>query len=174
MEKTLSVYPDMDGFHVFSKLYELGPYAVGIADFCIPWNKLQGVIDNRWQPKPAEGSATVQIMELEEIPEGSMEIADRVVIGDGGESSLILFNGEARDVSVWTVYLGDRFYPDAELFYCGQIRDAALQISLLMPGDLPNTMLRYNDTDGEHEYLIALSGADGSMILQKNDFIVQG
>ena len=43
-----------------------------------------------------------------------------------------------------------------------------------MPGDLPNTMLRYNDTDGEHEYLIALSGADGSMILQKNDFIVQG
>ena len=62
----------------------------------------------------------------------------------------------------------DRFVPQVQLFHCGSLRDCALQLALLFPGDLPNTMLRYRDGAGEHEYLITLSGEDGSILLVGN------
>ena len=105
-----------------------------------------------------------------------MDIVDQIVIGDGGEYGLVVFYGDARDVSIWTAYLGAEFhfYADQELFFCDRLCDCALQLALLLPGDLPNTMLRYRDSEGEHEYMIGLSGEDGRIILTENTAISQG
>ena len=60
------------------------------------------------------------------------------------------------------------------MFFCGSLKDAALQVSLEIPGDLPNAMLKYTDADGEHEYLIELSGENGDLVLVENNVQAQG
>lgn len=163
-----SWYPDEDGFHLFSELYELGPYAAGITDFVIPYDSLIGLLDPRWIPKPADTEVSVKVLPLSGLEEGSMEIVDRIAVGDGGEAFLITFDGTARNVEICTAYFADRFYEDEGLFFCGELQNCALQLALLFPGDMPNTMLRYRDSAGMHEYMIALSGKDGSIILAEN------
>ena len=125
-------------------------------------------------PRSVTASGTVKLMELDTVPDGSLEIADRVVVGDGGEALLLAVEGEVKDFSLWAVTFTDRFYTAGELFFCGSLRNCAIQLSLLMPGDLPNTLLRYRDAAGEHEYLIAQSGENGSFILTGNQISVQG
>lgn len=124
--------------------------------------------------KEAAGKASVSIRPLNAVPEDRIEIVDRVVVGDGGEASLLLFSGTALDVEICTAVFTDRFYPDRQIFACPELSDCALQLALLFPGDLPDTMLRYRDSEGEHELLIGLSGRDGSIILTENTFTLQG
>ena len=163
-----SWYPGVYGFCVFSDLYELGSYAAGITEFIIPYDCISDLIDVKWIPEAVDQNATVSIHALSEIPEGSIEIVDSVVIGEGGEASLLSFQGTARDISIWTGYFEDRFYADSELFYCGSLNNSALQLAMMIPGDLPNVLLRYRDGNGDHEYLITISGRDGSYVLIEN------
>ncbi len=125
-------------------------------------------------PRQTAVTGEVKLIPLDEVPDGSIEIADQVVIGDGGETLLLAVDGEVKDFSIQSVTFTDRFYTEGELFFCGSLRNCAIQISLLMPGDLPNTMIQYTDAAGEHQYLIGMSGEDGSFILMKNQFAVQG
>lgn len=125
-------------------------------------------------PRPAAVSGKIELLELESIPDGRLEIADRVVVGDGGEALLLRVDGEVKDFSLWTVTFTDRFDTEGELFFCGSLRNCAIQLSLLIQDDLPSTMLRYRDATGEHEYLIAQSGENGSYILTENRVSAQG
>ena len=165
-----SWYPGRDAFYVFSTLYELGPYAAGIAEFAIPYESLAGILDERWIPRQAEEEAELKIVPVAEVPEGSVEIADLLVIGEGGEACLLKCEGELTDLEIQRCSLGyeNRFYADRDLYYCGHLKDAAIQLALLMQGDLPDTMIRYRDRNGEHELLISLSGENGSWLLTEN------
>ncbi len=165
-----SWYPGRDAFYVFSTLYELGPYAAGITEFAIPYENLKGILDERWIPRQTEEEARLRIDPVTDVPEGSVEIADLLVIGEGGETTLLICEGELTDLEVSTCSTGydNRFYPDRELYYCGRIKNAAIQMALLMQGDLPDTMIRYRDGNGEHELLISLSGENGSYLLTEN------
>lgn len=98
----------------------------------------------------------------------NVEIVDQVVIGDGGEACLLVFSGTALDVQICSVSFADSFAVDQQLFYCGELSDCALQMALLFPGDLPSTMLRWRDSEGEHEYLVMLSGEDGHIFLSEH------
>ena len=165
-----SWYPGHDAFYVFSTLYELGPYAAGIAEFAIPYESLEGILDERWIPRHTEEEAGLRIVPMAEVPEGSVEIADLLVLGDGGEAFLLICEGELTDLQIQTCSIGyeDRFYPDRNLYYCGRLKNAAIQLALLMQGDLPDSMIRYRDRNGEHELLICMSGEDGSYFLTEN------
>lgn len=165
-----SWYPGQDAFHVFSTLYELGPYAAGIADFAIPYESLADLLDERWIPRRTEEEAKLRIVPMAEVPEGSVEIADLLVIGEGGEACLLVCEGELTDLRIETCSIGweNRFYSDRELYYCGRLKDAAIQLALLMQGDLPDSMIRYRDRNGEHELLISMSGEDGRFLLIQN------
>ena len=169
-----SWYPGEDGFHLFSEIYELGPYAAGIAQFVIPYDNLASVMDARWIPQTAALTAELEFLSMDMVPEGSVEIADRVAIGDSGDAWLLFCQGEAQNLSLWTGSFVDSFFPESEVFFCGSLKDAALQVSLEIPGDLPNAMLRYTDADGEHEYLISMSGENGNLVLSENNIELQG
>ena len=169
-----SWYPGEDGFHLFSEIYELGPYAAGIAQFVIPYEKLASVMDARWTPQAAVLTAELEFLSMDMVPEGSVEIADRVIVGETGDAWLLFCQGEARDLSIWTGSFVDSFFPESEVFFCGSLKDAALQVALEIPGDLPNAMLRYTDADGEHEFLISMSGENGNLILSENRVELQG
>ncbi|MBR3175266.1 MAG: DUF3298 domain-containing protein, partial [Oscillospiraceae bacterium] len=169
-----SWYPAAEGFVVFSDIYELGPYAAGITEFAIPYENLADVLDARWIPQPATLTAEVEPLSMDMVPEGSLDIADRVIVGEGGEPWLLFCQGEAKDFSIWTGSFSESFFPEGEVFFCGSLKDAALQVAVEFPGDLPTTMLRYTDLDGMHEYLIELSGENGNVVLVENTAQAQG
>lgn len=127
--------------------------------------RLYTAFNSRWSEKPAAGEAAVTIRPMGELPADGAEIVDRVVIGDGGEAYLLSFSGTALDVEICGVTFKDRFNVDQQLFYCSELSNCALQLALLFPGDLPNTMLRWRDSAGEHEKLVTLSGEDGHIFL---------
>ena len=164
-----SWYPDENGFNVFSDIYELGPYAAGITEFVIPYENLATALDARWVPQAPTLTAEVEPLSMDMVPEGSLDIADRVIVGEGGDPWLLFCQGEAKDLSIWTGTFSDSFFAESEVFFCGSLKDAALQVSVEFPGDLPTTMLRYTDLDGVHEYLIELSGENGDLVLVENN-----
>ena len=129
--------------------------------------QLYTAVDSRWAESIASGEAAVTIRTMDELQEDSIEIVDQVVIGDGGEAYLLAFSGTALDVQICSVTFTDRFTVEQQLFCCGELSNCALQLALLFPGDLPNTMLRYRDSAGEHEYLVTLSGEDGHIFLSE-------
>ena len=169
-----SWYPAAEGFVIFSDIYELGPYAAGITEFAIPYENLADVLDARWIPQPATLTAEVEPLSMDMVPEGSLDIADRVIVGEGGEPWLLFCQGEAKDFSIWTGSFSESFFPEGEVFFCGSLKDAALQVAVEFPGDLPTTMLRYTDLDAVHEYLIELSGENGNVVLVENTAQAQG
>ena len=169
-----SWYPAAEGFVIFSDIYELGPYAAGITEFAIPYENLADVLDARWIPQPATLTAEVEPLSMDMVPEGSLDIADRVIVGESGEPWLLFCQGEAKDFSIWTGSFSESFFPEGEVFFCGSLKDAALQVAVEFPGDLPTTMLRYTDLDGMHEYLIELSGENGNVVLVENTPQAQG
>ena len=131
-------------------------------------DQLYPSVNSRWPEAAAAGAADVTIRPMDEQPADGVEIVDQVVIGDGGEAYLLTFSGTALDVQICSVTFTDRFTADQQLFYCDELSDCALQLALLFPGDLPNTMLRWRDSAGEHEVLVTLSGEDGHIFLSTN------
>ena len=129
---------------------------------------LYTALNSRWTETAAEGTAAVTIRTMDELIGENVEIVDQVVIGDGGEACLLVFSGTALDVQICSVSFADSFAVDQQLFYCGELSDCALQMALLFPGDLPSTMLRWRDSEGEHEYLVMLSGEDGHIFLSEH------
>ena len=161
-----SWYPGQDAFHLFSDIYELGPYASGMTDFPIPYEHISDLLDARWIPQQSEEEAKLRLVPVAEVPEGSVEIADLLVIGDGGEAFLLACEGRLTDLRIQTCsWYEDRVYPEKEIYYCGRLTDAAIQLALMMEGDLPGHMINYCDAKGEHTLLIGMSGEDGSFLL---------
>ncbi|MCR5135755.1 MAG: DUF3298 and DUF4163 domain-containing protein [Oscillospiraceae bacterium] len=161
-----SWYLDGDGIRIFSTIYELGPYAAGIAEFAIPYDRLSDVLDSRWLPETAEGSAKLSLLSAEEVPEGRLEIVDSVSTGADGVTALLYCEGRAEDVTVERVeWMGDYLTADEQLWYCAMLQDSAVQLELTFPGDLPSVEIRYRDASGEHALLVSLSGQDGSLLL---------
>ncbi|MBR0160101.1 MAG: hypothetical protein IJQ02_02240 [Oscillospiraceae bacterium] len=164
-----------DAFSVSSDLYELGSYAAGITTFRIPYESLSEIPGmDRWIPQNTDETGTVRIAQLSDVPDGSVEIVDRVVIGEGGETFLLVADGCVKDFRIRSAYYGDRFYPERELYYCGSLRDAAVQLALLLPEEMPDTMVSYRDASGEHEYVISYSAAEGTAVLTENEVAVFG
>lgn len=169
-----SWYPDDDGLILYSDTYELASYAAGMINFAIPYERLEDCLDTRWLPASPAGTASFSLRPLTEQNEGSVEIIDLLTLGEAGERCLLVCEGNASAVEIKSVYFVDRFYPGPQLWYCGSLRNAALQMEILFPGDLPNCMLCYRDAEGEHELLISQSGYDGSLQLVENSFSAQG
>ena len=169
-------YPAENGLLLFSDTYELASYAAGSIEFLIPYERLADCLDARWLPKEPAGTASFSILPLTDQTEGGVEIVDRLIIGndDSGASCLLLCEGSATDMSIESVYFVDRFYPERQMWYCSSFRNAALQMVILFPGDLPNCMLSYRDAEGRHELLISQSGYDGSLQLIENSYSAQG
>ena len=161
-----SWYPGTEGFSLTSQLYELGPYASGTTDFLIPYERISDVLDSRWLPEKASEQAELSLLPVASVPEGKLEIVDSVSMGEGGMEVLLYCEGCCRDLSLETVeWMGDYVLPVEQLWYCGSLRNAALQLGLVFPGDLPSLMIRYTDSTGGHELLVSLSGKDGGPLL---------
>ena len=172
-----SWYFDREGMVIVSSLYELGPYAVGITEFFIPYSSLESIVDSRWL-FPSEhrgGKGKLEVTTLEELEGGETAIVDKLSINPEGEELCILVDGRIYDVSVSTVYYVDRFYEDVQLWYASCLADCALQLQVIVPEGLPNLQITYYTADGvRHGKLLSQNGADGSYLLVDDDIEAVG
>lgn len=167
-----SWYLGQDGLVLFSSLYELGPYASGIAEFTIPYEDLKTVMDERWFPPERQGSGELSVQAMSEVPDGSVEIVDRAVVDEGGGEVCLLVSGTVYDLSLSRVYYSDdlsEFYQDRLIWHTSSLTDAALQIAVIVPDAIPNLHIAYRTADGEvHGLLLSQSGMDGSYFLMED------
>lgn len=165
---------DNEGMIIFSSSEELGPHAAGIAEFKIPYEKLQGKIDDRFIPAEKSGDARFKAAAVGDM-KGDTEIIDKLKVDENGAELCLIAEGNVYDVRIVTVSYSDKFYEMDELWYCSEMAGTALQIQTNIPDGIPNLMLKYRTSDGEeHRFLISQSGKDGRFILSSDDIEVKG
>ncbi len=169
-------YFDRDGLVIFSTLYELGPYAAGIAEFPIPYEKLAGKIDARYLfPAERSGNGRVLVDELSAVDGGSLEIVDKITAHEDGTQLCLTVEGLVYDVSISRVYYVDRFYENEQLWCASSLQDCAVQLQAVVPDGLPNLLITYYTGDGvRHGKLLSQSGQDGSFMLVDDDIQAVG
>lgn len=170
-----SWYLGQDGIVIFSDIYELGPYAAGITEFTVPYSELEGILDEKWLPTEKSGEGSFVIKRQEDISDGSVQVIDRVVADEEGDSICLVAEGVVYDVRLSQVTYADRFYETAQLWACSYMKDCLLQLELLIPEGMPAHMLSYTDGEGvRHSLLITVNGADGELMLAEDDIHAVG
>ena len=166
-----SWYFTKEGLVIFSDAYELTDYDYGPVALCVPYEKLEGVIDARWMPKTAQGSAAFRVIAQDEMQNGSTEIVDKLTVDSEGAELYLASEGTARDVHITGVEYSGAFYETGLKWYCSCMEDSALQLVAAMPEGTPRLKLSWTDADGEHSALISRSGEDGGYALASEDEI---
>ena len=169
-------YFDREGLVIFSTLYELAPYAAGITEFPIPYEKLAGKIDGRYLfPVERSGNGRVLVDELSALDGGSLEIVDKITAHEDGAQLCLTAEGLIYDVSISRVYYVDRFYENEQLWCASSLQDCAVQLQAVVPDGLPNLLITYYTGDGvRHGKLLSQSGQDGSFMLVDDDIQAVG
>ena len=170
-------YFDEDGLVFESSLYELGPYAAGLAVFHIPYAKFSHVIDAKWLPESRKESGSIRAAALETEEQGSVKYLDRIELSKLGRELCLIADGTVYDVKLSLVsYEDGSFHEKQELWFCSEMQDAAVQLMAKFSEGTPDLMLRYTDAKGEgYSRLITLNGEDGSFqLIKKKDYVPAG
>ena len=163
-------YLSNEGMVFFPAFGELKPEEEGIPIFTIPYTSLAGVIDEQFLPAAREGDGTLGVVRLSEVEDGTVWSIDRLNISEG-EDLYLTVEGTVYDVAVSRASYFDQggeknFYETERLWYASFMTDCALQLSVLVPGGMPDLMIRYTDSSGEESrLLLSESGVDGGLVL---------
>lgn len=158
-------YLTNDSFVVFADSSEIAGDGYGIISFQIPLAGNESV----FKAAPKTVQKTGELVLASKLEDGSTDIRDFVRCGDGIDVFLKA-EGTVYDLAVNSVVYSDgEFYVTDILWKCGALTDSALQLRLVIPEGVPDTMITYTAPDGTRcEKLIAESGADGSLLLIDN------
>lgn len=168
-----SWYFSDEGLVIFSDLYELGPYATGITEFTVPYEKLAGLIDERWFPAQRDGCGELSVQPLSELEDGTVELIDKITVSEG-EDLVLRCSGTVYDLCIAsTEYYADRFHESAQLWCASFMDDCALQLVASIPEGLPELMVRYSTAEGQFTKLLSYSREDGGwLLIDEEDFDV--
>lgn len=160
-----SWYFDGEGMTVFSSLYEISSYAAGIIEFKVPYSELSGIIDSKYIPDELSDEGSFRVVSADEMVDGSMEIVDMVKAADGGERVYLIADGTVKNVRISRVDYTGIFYETAQLWFCSDMTDCAVQLVTVIPEGMPDIMISYSTASGEQHLYLTESGEDGSLIL---------
>lgn len=169
-----SWYLDYDGMVVFSDLYEISSYAVGMISFRIPNETLRGHVDERFLAAEDSAAGELRAVPAEEVADGSLEIVDMVKVQEDGETVYLVSDGSVKDLRIASADYFDyngSFNESAVHWSCSSLQDAAVQLVTVIPDGMPNLMISWRTADGESSVLLTQSGEDGSLILMPGDSI---
>lgn len=153
-----------DGLMIMSSLYELGPYAAGMTEFIIPYAELEGVIDAKWLPADRSGSGTLSISPMDSVEDGTVEIIGRVAVSADGQEFCLAADGTVYNVSIRSGMYTDRFYENADLWYCSVMNGSAVQLQMKLPEGLPELKISYRDGSGELHELYVTRDENGAAL----------
>lgn len=169
-----SWYFDHEGMVIFSDLYEISSYAAGPIRFTVPYDELAGHVDAKYIPEDFTCEGGFSVVSAADMTEGSIEIIDKLTVSADGQELYFIADGTVCEVSVSSVDYADTFYETAQLWYCSEMTDSALQLVTLIPEGMPNLMLRYYTAGGEHRLYLTESGENGRLILSDDNIEAVG
>ena len=136
-------------------------------DLLVPYSALSGVLDERYFPVKRESDGSFDVVRVQEIPDGTVQVVDRLIVKEGEELYLKI-NGTAYDVTISDFFYdhfaeGDaHFHVKSLLWYANYMTDCALQISTIVPNGVPDLMIKYTDSDYVPHLLFISQSEDGN------------
>ena len=161
-----SWYLDAEGLAVFSDLYELGPYAAGMAEFLIPYESLTDCLSPRWLPSVRHSGGSVSVKPLREWQSADLTVVDRLELDAEAEEICLMCSGPIYDLRLTRVGYGEPFYEIGSLWACSYMENCALVLRSFVPEIIPDLQISYTGPDGHPvRLLLTQSGRDGSYLL---------
>lgn len=166
-----SWYFDTDGIVFFPAFGELRAEEKGLPMFTVPYSALTDVMDPRFFPVKRDGSGSLEIVRVGEVPDGTIANIDRILVSDG-EELYLKANGTVYDLTISSaVYVdqavGDEHFLETDRhWYASYMTDCALQICAVVPNGMPDMMISYTDQDFvQHRLFLSESGVNGGIAL---------
>lgn len=136
-----SWYFSNDGLVIYADPYSIASVVQGRIDFVIPYEVLDGLIDEKYIPEAFEGENGMILAEAGSAEDSSLKLVGSAVAEPDGSPILL----SAQD----TVYRVRVFSPGGEVFYRNYLTTGqAIEIQTLIPEDAPNLILSYTLADG--------------------------
>ena len=158
-----------------SDIYELGPYASGICEFEIPFEVLSEWIKEKYvSRKQTDSAAQMELCVPEDGSGFGVEIIDRIVVNPEGEDLLLKVENCADEIHIYAVSYLDQFRDRTLLWYCSSVQDSAVQLRMQAPDGMPETMICYHDSDGDHSLLIQYEPGSGYSLLNEEQITSVG
>ena len=165
-----------DGIRFTSDLYELGPYASGLCEYEIPYEVFGDSIRDKFllQEPISDDIADVTFVSLSDRMDQGYEIIDRAVIHSDGEDLLLNVRNSVQDLRIYSVSYLDAFQSRTMLWYGNYLKNAAVQLQLHDPQGMPDIMICYRDSEGEHTMLVQHDAGSGFSLINKEQIIAVG
>ena len=166
-----SWYFSPEGIDLFPAFGELTAAENEFSMFTVPYSALVNVMDERFFPAKRDGEGSLEILRVNEVPDGTVNNIDRIFVSDG-EELFLKVNGTVYDLTVSSFYYVDqaegdeRFYERDSHWYASYMSDCALQICAVVPNGMPDLMITYTDQNGVvQRRFLSESGVNGGITL---------
>lgn len=168
-----------EGMVFFPAFGELTEDDQGFDLYTIPYDKLVGVIDDKFLAGARENGGEMSVLRVSDVEDGTVKSIDRLAVSDGEELYLKV-DGTLYDIAVSSVNYfdqeeGARFFETERYWYASYMTDCALQIRARLPEGMPDLMISYTDENyQEHRLLLSENGVDGTPVLVDDTIVAVG
>lgn len=131
-----------DGLVVFADPYSIASVVQGRIDFVIPYDVLNGLIDEKYVPAELEGESGMILAEAGSGEDTALKVVGSAVAQSDGSPVLLSAEDTVYRVTVSTVQGNEIFYRN--YLTTGQ----AVELQAVIPEDAPNLILSYTLSDG--------------------------
>lgn len=163
-----------DGLNFYFSPYEIAPYSSGIITVTIPYEKLTGIIEDRYFPAEKDiATGTIQAARHADTDISSFTQISEVILDKEGEMVFLY-----TDRSVHDVYLeigswneaGTIFTVDCAVFATPMLTPGdAVMIQTTIPDAMPNVRLSYTTGNQTVVEYISQNNKDGTILLLDED-----
>lgn len=131
-----------DGLVVYADPYAIAPFVQGRIDFVIPYDVLNGLIDEKYLPEAYEGENGMILAQVGEAETSGLKIVGTVAVDPYGRDVLLSAEETVYNVTVRTA-------SGNEVFYRNYLTTKqAVDIKAVIPADAPNLTVSYTLADG--------------------------
>ena len=164
-------YFSEDGITFICNAYTIGPYALGIMEFTVPYEELSSYINEKWLPKEHLGGAedTASVSIASEYDTLGYEVY-KLNLNSQGRTFAITTDKTIYDVTISSVTYdssNEEFLINRVMYKCSRLSSKELlEITAVIPELIPDLQLTYKLMDGSTiTNYITESGKDGSLLL---------
>lgn len=168
-----------EGMVFFPAFGELSEAGEGIDMYTIPYERLYGVIEDKFLAAERNEGGTLEVVRVSDVEDGTVRSIDRLYLDDGDELYLkavgTLYDVTISSASYYDQQAEPRFFETERYWYANVMTDCALQLSVLLPEGMPNLMISFTDENHElHRLMLSENGQDGTPILVSDSIVAVG
>ena len=137
------------------------------AEITVPYSVFSELEDPLFHPEVRIGTGELSMADTETV-EPELSIIDQVNVSNYGLTYYLIVHGTVYDCKILSVQYSnydEMFYPTNVHWISNYLSACRLQLSLVIPDGMPNTMIRYSCDGVVYEQLITQSGYDGTTYL---------